>query len=134
MRAGAPAAVWHERFHQALAMVLRERRIAAEVAAGSRPAAHALAYLCFAVPQPGDVLLAGKKIIGGAQRLRRGALLQHGSIQLPAVTNAAHELAQALADALSWQLDLTEWSTEVVARIEELARTKYGQDSWNKRR
>jgi lipoate-protein ligase A len=88
---------WHHRFHQALVEVLQRRRVAAELQGGSRKPQQELEYLCFAVPQPGDVMLEGQKIIGGAQRLRRGGLLQHGSIQLPALAGEARSLAEGLA-------------------------------------
>ena len=40
---------------------------------------------CFARPVAGDLLLAGRKIAGAAQRRTRHALLHQGSIQLPAM-------------------------------------------------
>jgi lipoate-protein ligase A len=39
-------------------------------------------FLCFLRRAPGDVLLGDAKIAGSAQRRRRGALLQHGSLIL----------------------------------------------------
>ena len=37
-------------------------------------------FLCFARQDPNDIVLRGTKIAGSAQRRRRGAVLQHGSI------------------------------------------------------
>ena len=37
-------------------------------------------FLCFGRQDPHDVVLAGHKIIGSAQRRRKGAVLQHGSL------------------------------------------------------
>ena len=37
---------------------------------------------CFAIPTGGEVLVAGRKLIGSAQVRMRGAFLQHGSILL----------------------------------------------------
>lgn len=48
-------------------------------------------FLCFQRRTPGDVLLAGHKIGGSAQRRRRCAILQHGSVLL-AKSAAAPEL------------------------------------------
>lgn len=45
-------------------------------------------FLCFARSDPNDVLLAGHKILGSAQRRRRGAILQHGSLILHASPHA----------------------------------------------
>jgi len=39
-------------------------------------------FLCFQRRSPGDVVYSGAKIAGSAQRRRRGAVLQHGSILL----------------------------------------------------
>jgi lipoate-protein ligase A len=48
-------------------------------------------FLCFQRLAAGDVLVRGTKVIGSAQRRRRGAILQHGSILL-ATSAAAPEL------------------------------------------
>jgi lipoate-protein ligase A len=40
------------------------------------------AAVCFAQPAPGEVVAAGRKLIGSAQRCERGVILQHGSILL----------------------------------------------------
>lgn len=64
------------------------------VAAGIAPAAERARpepFLCFQRHAPGDVLVAGHKVAGSAQRRRRGAIMQHGSIVL-AASRAAPEL------------------------------------------
>jgi lipoyl(octanoyl) transferase len=38
------------------------------------------AFLCFGRGDPRDIVLRGQKILGSAQRRRRGAVLQHGSL------------------------------------------------------
>jgi lipoate-protein ligase A len=45
-------------------------------------------FLCFQRRGVGDVLVQGHKVIGSAQRRRRGAILQHGSILLAASPSA----------------------------------------------
>jgi lipoate-protein ligase A len=134
IRAGRPAKEWHDRFHEALADVLQQRRIEAQVQSGPRPSQEQLGYLCFTVPQPGDVILAGRKVIGGAQRLRRGALMQHGSIQLPAVVGQAERLPEAVAAALNWQLENRPWTDAELKRIDALAAGKYDLSAWNEKR
>jgi lipoate-protein ligase A len=37
-------------------------------------------FLCFGRGDPRDIVLSGQKILGSAQRRRRGAILQHGSL------------------------------------------------------
>jgi lipoate-protein ligase A len=133
-RQGRPPADWHCRIHQALTRLLRERQVAAEVVSGGRAPPGELDFLCFAVPQPGDVVLAGRKIIGGAQRVRKGALLQHGSMQIPAGQVEPDAFARQLAEALGWRPEPADWSPAERERITELARTKYSQDAWNRKR
>ena len=41
-------------------------------------------FLCFLRGDPNDILLNGHKIVGSAQRRRKGAVLQHGSILMRA--------------------------------------------------
>ncbi|MDG1897579.1 MAG: hypothetical protein P8J37_21995 [Fuerstiella sp.] len=41
-------------------------------------------FLCFLRSDPRDVVLAGHKIVGSAQRRRKGKVLQHGSVLLQA--------------------------------------------------
>ena len=48
------------------------------------------AAACFRDPAPGELTVGGRKLVGSAQRRRRGGVLQHGSILL--------EDRQALAD------------------------------------
>lgn len=131
---GLAPACWHDRIHHVLTQILRGSHIAASLATGARPAPSELGYLCFAVPQPGDVLLDGIKIIGGAQRLRAGALMQHGSMQFPTLRARAAELPGEIAAGLGWGLESGDWTAEEQSRIKELAENKYSQDAWNRKR
>ncbi|NQU22888.1 MAG: lipoate--protein ligase family protein [Candidatus Nealsonbacteria bacterium] len=110
-------------------------------------------FLCFQRRTPGDVLIASTKIAGSAQRRRRGAVLQHGSVLLQR-SAAAGELAgledvtghgrlgDELADAwlakLSGHIARTWHRTplwEQPRRLaEELARSKYASDAWTRHR
>lgn len=127
-------AEWHCRIHRALAGFLRDHQVAAEVVAGERRPHSELDFLCFAVPQPGDVVLGQQKIIGGAQRLRAGALLQHGSIQLDLSYAETENLGKELAAALGWQALSDTWTAGELVRVDQLAAEKYGQDWWNCKR
>jgi lipoate-protein ligase A len=111
------------------------------------------AFLCFEHQTPGDLLLAGHKIGGSAQRRRAGALLQHGSILLAASPHAPHlsgireltgdivspellaaELARTFAQMTGWTLVPTDWSAEMTARREQLAEERYANSAWTERR
>jgi lipoate-protein ligase A len=130
---GITPACWHDRLHRALAELLGRCGVPASVVCGQRSRPQELDYLCFAVPQPGDVVVQGVKIVGGAQRLRLGALLQHGSIQHPRAGELAQELPAAWAGLLGWLAVPGDWTPAERRRIGELA-DKYASDAWNLRR
>ncbi|RMG38807.1 MAG: lipoate--protein ligase family protein [Planctomycetota bacterium] len=65
--------------HQAVVSVLRMRNVPARLrgaATSENP------FLCFGRGDPRDVLVHGHKVMGSAQRRRRGAVLQHGALLL----------------------------------------------------
>ncbi|MCA9057706.1 MAG: hypothetical protein KDA85_04380 [Planctomycetaceae bacterium] len=51
-----------------------------EAASSGNPADSAEPFLCFLRQDPNDVVSGATKIVGSAQRRRRGTILQHGSI------------------------------------------------------
>ncbi|REJ86538.1 MAG: lipoate--protein ligase family protein [Planctomycetota bacterium] len=67
--------------HTAIIKVLNGLGIAAALR-GASHGSSADAFLCFSRGDPHDLLLCGHKIVGSAQRRRRGAVLQHGSLIL----------------------------------------------------
>lgn len=106
-------------------------------------------FFCFARRHAYDVVVAGEKIAGSAQRRTRGALLQHGSIilgrrfdQQPAAETGAQfeAAADAVANALpghlaarwSAQLMRVDWSEAELARASSL-RAKYEGEAWTRR-
>ena len=110
-------------------------------------------FLCFQRRSPGDVLLRAVKIAGSAQRRRRAAVLQHGSLllgrspaapELPGLAEAAaidlsfDQLVQIwlskLAEALSMQLKPGILSHSEQRRAEDLAREKYDSTDWTRNR
>jgi lipoyl(octanoyl) transferase len=116
-------------------------------------------FLCYARRTDADLVLlvAGAKrmakIVGSAQRRRRGAVLQHGSILL-AASSAAPEipglndlsgrslmpdelvdpLGQELSDALQLQLDRRPLSPDLLKTAQRLQAEKYAHRSWTCRR
>ena len=106
-------------------------------------------FLCFQRRCAGDVLLSDVKIAGSAQRRRRGAVLQHGSLLLGR-SPAAPELA-GLAEILGRPIDagplVARWLPRLAARLEvdwspdlltptqrrqaeSLARERYARADW----
>lgn len=111
-------------------------------------------FLCFERRHPQDLEKRGRKIVGSAQRSRRGSLLQHGSILLEAspwtphlkglsefgidwsdsIDARAHDIARRLAERWGWKALPTEPTADEVEQAEALAREKYGDDSWTRKR
>jgi lipoate-protein ligase A len=109
--------------------------------------------LCFLHQAPDDLLLAGSKIVGSAQRKLRGALMQHGGILL-AASSAAPELpgiaelsgcrlapdevgravAAAFARETGWKLVPSDWTAQERRQIDELVESKYTRPAWNDKR
>jgi len=134
--------------HGALAALLGARRRGAEGGRGTdRP------LLCFEDRDPEDLLIAGRKVLGSAQRRRPGSVLQHGSLLLerssrtPGLLGLRDLAGAAVADA-DWprlvpaaiaaalELDLLPGTVTLAERrmAEERARWVYGAPSWTHRR
>lgn len=82
-RFGGPRTAY-QRINAALVTGLRTLGVPvtlAGAAAAPHPV-HDAAAPCFHAPAPGEIVAAGRKLVGSAQRCERGVLLQHGSILL----------------------------------------------------
>lgn len=152
-REWASAEPWICRFHHVLRAVL----------AGHGVRAHAVVcgeerklgeVLCFLHQTPGDLLVNGSKVAGSAQRKRKGALLQHGSLllarsefapMLPGINDAAGRdlfTAETLADALrdhlatdtGWKIAPGDWTGEERERVPVIRAEKYVNPDWNEKR
>jgi lipoyl(octanoyl) transferase len=153
--AGTP---WHSsegwlcRFHHAVVAALRGFGVESRaVACGEEKKLGP--FLCFQHQTPGDLLVAGHKVVGSAQRRPHGATMQHGSILLrrspraPALPGIADlsgndiaeaELERAIVQALrketGWTFEPAGWTAEEQAAANELERTKYATRDWNAKR
>jgi lipoate-protein ligase A len=148
-----PTGSWICRFHHLLREVLAESGIAAEVVAcgGEKKLGE---VLCFLHQTPGDLLIKGSKVAGSAQRKRRGALLQHGSLllrrsefapMLPGINDAAGRevfvpaalaelLRQRLASATGWGIESAPYTSEMEQRREAIVAGRYATAEWNEKR
>ena len=110
--------------------------------------------LCFLHQTPGDLLVDGLKVAGSAQRKRRGALLQHGSIllrrsehapMLPGIDDLAGRgvfTPEGLADLLAmrlnagagWSVESGDWTPAERARIPAVRAEVYANPAWNGKR
>ncbi len=110
-------------------------------------------FLCFQRRSPGDVLIGRTKVCGSAQRRRKGAVLQHGSLlwraspaapELPGLVdivphpieleNTANLWLSGLGGRLgfAWQAD--DLDEDEVRRAENLVESRYARDDWAKNR
>jgi lipoate-protein ligase A len=70
----------YDQVHAALVSLLKDLGAPALVRGEKRDQPEP--FLCFGRGDPRDIVLAGHKIVGSAQRRRRGAILQHGALLL----------------------------------------------------
>src|SRR5262249_46241699 len=142
---------WPQRMHAIIVEALRKLGVTANVT--SVPTRPFEGALCFQHVTSGDVMINNSKIVGSAQRRRKGALLQHGSIlmslspfapALPGIQElSGHNLPVERIDATvaaefgsqtGWTVEPAEWTDAERQRIDDLTEGKYGQDSWNRKR
>ncbi len=92
---------------------------------------------CFVGAEQFDVLLAGRKIAGAAQRRTRDGLLIQGSVQPPAgIARERFENSLCETATEDWQV---KWapltlSTELAERARQLTAEKYSREDYNARR
>jgi lipoyl(octanoyl) transferase len=77
--ADAPTMLY-DRVHTALVTLLNDLGAPAHVRGEKRDQPEP--FLCFGRGDPRDIVLFGHKIVGSAQRRRKGAILQHGALLL----------------------------------------------------
>jgi len=152
---GAP---WHTseswicRMHHAVATALQSFGIAAmTVVCGEEQRLGPM--LCFQHQTPGDLLIAGHKVAGSAQRRPHGAMLQHGSIlliqsehapELPGIAELSgvhvprvaleKAILHSLAKDTGWSVEPSEWTQAEREVAEQIEREKYSSPSWNEKR
>lgn len=110
-------------------------------------------FLCFGRGDPNDIVLGPHKIVGSAQRRRRGAVLQHGSLLLRRSPHAeeypglcdltgkelshdrlAEQLGRRIAEVLGGEWIHATLSAEERERAEWLANEKYATLDWKRDR
>ncbi len=110
-------------------------------------------FLCFQRRAPRDVVIGGSKIAGSAQRRRRSAVLQHGSVllrastvakELPGIEEVTGKRIEAAVLREAWTETLArrgKWriqSRPLTAKERETAlvmqHRRYAGDKWNRRK
>lgn len=141
---------YYRLIHECFIAVLR-RRGAAAAFRGQTDATINQRFLCFGRGDANDVLLDGHKVLGSAQRRRRGAVLQHGSLlmkcseyapEFPGLLdlasdfehddNLADELADEMANLLGTAIAIPGLPPHLNAVAEEYERTRYSHVDWQR--
>lgn len=149
-QAGSP---WVARMHGIIAHALGALGLTGRLEAAERETRPDDPILCFRHFTPGDLLYAGHKVVGSAQRKQKQALMQHGSILLATSEHAPRlaglkELANFLRSPMevqfalvaafrrstSWEMQDADWTAAEKEEVSRLRREKYGSAGWNERR
>ncbi len=147
---GEPARGFYEKVHNALIAALNG---IGSLFSGGELTSEGAPFLCFERRSDGDVILGENKIAGSAQRRRRGAILQHGSVllarssfapELPGIgdltgedvtfENLAQRFAAEVASTLGFTMNPETITTAELEIAEQLRRTKYATEQWTLRR
>lgn len=70
--------------HEAIVTVLNAQGMSARLRGAEASDQENKNFLCFTRSDPNDIVIGSHKVVGSAQRRRKGAVLQHGSIILEA--------------------------------------------------
>ena len=91
---------------------------------------------CFESPATDDLLIGGKKVLGGALRRSGGALLYQGSLSISDIPGWDPLLIppQKWVEAFSAPLEIRRLTAPTLVQAKELVLTRYGTDEWNYRR
>ncbi len=126
LRFGSLAAAYLE-IHRMLRDSLAEVGVAADVAPECRtPSLYAGA--CFSQPVGGEIMVAGRKVIGSAQLRQGRALLQHGSILLHDEQDMVRDLTRGEQVMGNGRTVKEPWgdSLEIAAAIPRVAARRWG--------
>lgn len=113
--------------HELLGAAMRTQGVEAGVTPQAAPK---VSQACFENPAQYDLLAAGQKIAGAAQRRSRFGMLHQGSVQGVSVPQG---FAERLAGMLAPRVTPRGFSAGECAEAEQLAEAKYATDGWNRK-
>ena len=125
----------YRRIHEWIQGAFSKLKIKTELAPSCKKSAPGQ---CFSGYEKFDLLWHDKKIAGAAQRRNKLGLLIQGSIQPPPIQIAWMDWEKAMREVAreNWKIEGEEFSSDsnLNARANELARQKYSQNSYNRKR
>ena len=91
---------------------------------------------CFQAPANDDLLIQGRKVLGGALRRSGGGLLYQGSLKMSDIPgwDPARLSPTAWAAAFGDFLEPKQMTASIIREGEELVATRYGTTGWNHRK
>ncbi|MCP3964982.1 MAG: lipoate--protein ligase family protein [Lentisphaerae bacterium] len=123
-------------FHRAVLLALAEFGLEAQLAPDESGPVNRATMQCFVTPTRYDVVAAGKKYAGAAQRRTREGVLHQGSIALKAAAGNGKLLQEKLIDAFEKQFNINfidfRPDSHFNGDVEELAEIKYATEEWNR--
>jgi lipoate-protein ligase A len=123
-------------FHHAILETFSEFGLQANLAPDECGAVDRATMQCFTTPTRYDVVAAGKKYAGAAQRRTKSGILHQGSIDLNAVDGNKQLLIKKLLEAFEKQFDMNfiefKPDSDLLKEASELAKIKYSTENWNK--
>ncbi len=140
--------------HEIIVRLLAEQGVKAELFDGSQAAYNSESFLCFQRRTQGDVILNGYKIGGSAQRRKKNALIQHGSLllqmsqhapELPGIRDLASEtdlstaalatkFSARIAEELGVHLSIGNMDVPETRIAENVNKEIYAIEGWNQKR
>ncbi len=146
----------YHRLHAAVARGLARLGVRAEPRAGGAArsdSGRGGEPVCFYQATAFDLVAAGRKLVGSAQRRWRDRILHHGSIPIrknqlapaaacledllgraPPFSEVAAAVAAGFGEVLGLELQPSAPSDEELRRAHDLVRRRFGTDAWNRRR
>ena len=123
-------------FHRAILRTLSEFGLEADLATEASGSVDRATMDCFTTPTRYDVVAAGKKYAGAAQRRTKDGILHQGSINLEAL-KLDKELVRKkllLAFEKEFKMNFIDFEPDLLLlkKAKELAETKYATCAWNK--
>ena len=123
-------------FHNAILQTLGEFGLEGSLSPDECGSVDRATMQCFTTPTRYDVVAAGKKYAGAAQRRTKAGILHQGSIDLKALGCDKKLLTKKLLRAFEKQFNMHfidfKPSSDLLKQAADLTRTKYATEDWNK--